>query len=79
MSWSRTGGRAGRPGAARAVGSLMRNCPPELECPCHRVVASDGKLAPEGSFGEAGAQERLLEAEGIPVKNHKIDLGKWQI
>lgn len=70
---------AGRPGAARAVGSLMRNCPSELECPCHRVVAGDGKLAPEGAFGEAGAQERLLEAEGIPVKNHKIDLGKWQI
>lgn len=70
---------AGRPGAARAVGTLMRNCPQEMGCPCHRVISGNGKLAPEGTFGEEGEQERRLAAEGISVKNHKVDLGKWQM
>ena len=69
----------GQPGAARAVGSLMRNCPRELECPCYRVISGSGKLAPAGTFGKPGTQERLLEAEGIPVKNHKVDLEKWRM
>ncbi|MEN9848589.1 MAG: hypothetical protein RL368_1329 [Pseudomonadota bacterium] len=33
-----------RPKAARAVGAVMRNNPVALIMPCHRVVASTGKL-----------------------------------
>lgn len=70
---------AGRPGAARAVGSLMRNCPPEWNCPCHRVISGSGRLAPEGTFGKPGTQKYLLEAEGIQVTADRVDLHKWQM
>src|SRR4051794_23397149 len=32
---------AGRPGAARAVGTAMARCPTPLFVPCHRVVAAN--------------------------------------
>lgn len=35
---------AGRPGAARAAGQAMRHNPLPVIIPCHRVVASDGRL-----------------------------------
>lgn len=56
---------AGRPGAARAVGSVMARNRFPLIVPCHRVVAAGGKLggfsAPQG----VSMKERLLEAEQI--------------
>lgn len=38
----------GRPGAARAVGQALRINPLPIVWPCHRVIASNGKL---GGFG----------------------------
>ena len=35
---------AGKPRAARAVGMCMKHNPDMKVVPCHRVVASDGKL-----------------------------------
>ncbi|QEG34107.1 methylated-DNA--[protein]-cysteine S-methyltransferase [Bythopirellula goksoeyrii] len=53
----------GHPGAARAVGSVMSNNRIPLVVPCHRVLASGGRLggysAPEG----LAMKQRLLEAE----------------
>lgn len=52
---------AGRPGAARAVGSTMSNNPLPIFVPCHRVVASNGP----GGFGPGLAVKRqLLRIEG---------------
>jgi methylated-DNA-[protein]-cysteine S-methyltransferase len=53
---------AGRPRAARAVGSAMRNNPIPFVIPCHRVVGVDGL----GSFGSLGLEykRRLLALEG---------------
>ena len=60
---------AGRPGAARAVGNIMRDCRAR-DVPCHRVVAAAGAL---GGFGGAPALKRaLLEAEGIRVRGSRI-------
>jgi methylated-DNA-[protein]-cysteine S-methyltransferase len=53
---------AGRPGAARAVGTIMKhNYDPTV--PCHRVIRSDGKI---GDYNRGGREEkeRLLRAEG---------------
>lgn len=36
--------KAGRPGAFRAVGTILKNNPYPLIIPCHRVVKSDNKL-----------------------------------
>lgn len=57
---------AGRPGAARAVGSALGSNPVPILVPCHRVVAAGGEL---GGFsaGEEGPRlkRRLLAAEGV--------------
>ncbi|HEY8551487.1 MAG TPA: MGMT family protein [Vicinamibacterales bacterium] len=60
---------AGRPGAARAVGNVMRNCP-DPAVPCHRVVAAGGLL---GGFGQDPARKkRLLAAEGVTFSGSRI-------
>ncbi len=52
----------GHPGAARAVGTVMRNnFDPTV--PCHRVVRADGKIGDYNRGGER-AKRRLLEQEG---------------
>lgn len=53
---------AGRPGAARAVGTIMsRNRHPEV--PCHRVVRADGNVG-EYAFGGPIRKQALLKREG---------------
>jgi O-6-methylguanine DNA methyltransferase len=60
---------AGRPGAARAVGNIMRDCRAR-DVPCHRVVAAEGRL---GGYGGAPALKRgLLQAEGVVVRGERI-------
>jgi O-6-methylguanine DNA methyltransferase len=60
---------AGRPGAARAVGNIMRDCKVR-DVPCHRVVAAQGALG--GYGGEPGLKRSLLQAEGITVRGKRI-------
>jgi len=55
--------RAGRPRAARAVGTIMNRNTIPIVLPCHRVVGSTGSLV-----GYAGGLERkvaLLRLEGV--------------
>jgi len=53
--------QVGRPGAARAVGQCMARNPVAVVIPCHRVVASGGRL---GGFGGGEDLKRyLLEME----------------
>ena len=40
---------------------------------------SKGELAGEFAFGGAGAQAKLLEAEGIEVLDGRVDLKKYQM
>ncbi len=54
---------AGKPGAARAVGSAMRRNPVPLLIPCHRVVRGDGVIG-NYSMGGPAVKERLLRQEG---------------
>ncbi len=55
---------AGKPGAARAVGSTMARNPIPLIIPCHRVVRSDGHLG-EYSLGGSHNKWELLTNEGV--------------
>jgi O-6-methylguanine DNA methyltransferase len=61
--------RAGRPGAARAVGSLMRQArQPGL--PYHRVIAAEGRI---GGFGRSPLLKRaLLSAEGHTFRGGRV-------
>ncbi|MDR3546969.1 MAG: MGMT family protein [Candidatus Pacebacteria bacterium] len=56
---------AGRPGAARAVGTIMKNNY-DPTVPCHRVIRSDGKI---GEYNRGGSEKKraLLKAEGAFV------------
>ena len=61
--------------AYRLVGKALSNNPYAPAVPCHRVVASSGKLL--GFKGSTKAQalkakQKLLEQEGIAVNNMKI-------
>lgn len=52
----------GYPGAARAIGTVMKNNY-DPTVPCHRVIRSDGKVGDYNRGGER-AKMRLLEKEG---------------
>ena len=63
---------------ARAVGNALHKNPDPEHIPCFRVVNSKGELAGDFAFGGAGAQAKLLEAEGVEVIDGKVDLKKYQ-
>jgi O-6-methylguanine DNA methyltransferase len=68
---------AGDEKMCRAVGNALHKNPEPDKIPCFRVVNSKGELSGEFAFGGVGAQQKLLEAEGIEVINGKVDLAKF--
>jgi methylated-DNA-[protein]-cysteine S-methyltransferase len=56
---------AGRPRAARAVGTAMNRNPIPIVLPCHRVVGANGSLV--GYGGGLDRKERLLQLEGASL------------
>ena len=60
---------AGAPGAARAVGNVMRQCG-DPSVPCHRVIASSGGLG--GFGGYLDRKRQLLRAEGLEVTRTSV-------
>ena len=78
-TYGRIAQMAGEPKMARAVGNALHKNPDPEHIPCFRVVNSKGELSGEFAFGGAGAQARLLEADGIEVVNGKVDLSKYGI
>ena len=77
LSYGRLAELAGKPGAARAVGNILHKNPWPEDVPCYKVVHSDGSLAPAFAFGGIKRQRELLEEEGIPVINYKVDMKKY--
>jgi len=66
VSYGELAALAGRPRAARAVGSAMRNNPIPFVIPCHRVVAAGHKIGGYGGGRNAVALKReLLAREGV--------------
>lgn len=57
--------RIGRPGAARAVGQALGANPLPILIPCHRVIASDGRIG--GYTGGPHRKRWLLHREGVRV------------
>ncbi len=66
MTYKQVAEKAGRPGAARAVGSMMKaNYRPDV--PCHRVIRTDGKIG-DYNRGGSNAKIKLLKKEGYYIK-----------
>lgn len=68
---------AGNKNMCRAVGNALHKNPNPDDIPCYRVVNSKGELSGEFAFGGIGAQQKLLEADGIEVVNGKVDLERF--
>ena len=62
MTYGQVAKAAGNPGAARAVGAVMKNNY-DPTVPCHRVVRADGKI---GDYNRGGMfrKVQLLHEEG---------------
>lgn len=58
---------AGRPGAARAVGTIMSRNTDTKRVPCHRVVRADGKVG-DYAFGGPARKLAILKKEGVTLK-----------
>lgn len=62
MTYAVVAKKAGRPGASRAVGSILaKNFDPQV--PCHRVIRSDGVIGNYNRGGEK-AKRKILQKEG---------------
>ena len=59
----------GKPDMARAVGQAVGANPIPIVVPCHRVVASDGRLT--GFGGGLPAKVALLKLEGVDVSGDR--------
>ena len=65
VTYGEVAAEAGRPGAARAVGNLLRDLP---DVPWWRVVAANGRVCPHAV---AEATRRLAE-EGVEVRDARV-------
>ncbi len=72
MSYKEVAMRANAFGAARAVGTVMRNNF-DLSVPCHRVVCSDGSI---GQYNRGGKEKKIeiLKSEGVKFIGSKVML-----
>ena len=68
VSYSQLAKRAGRAGAARAVGAVMAGNPVPLIVPCHRVIKSDGGIGGFSATGGIELKKRLLEHEKVIIQ-----------
>jgi len=69
---------AGSPGAARAVGMCMKTNPDAPRTPCHRVVASNGKLTGYSAGDGIKTKKQMLIDEGVQFINDRVDLSLFQ-
>jgi methylated-DNA-[protein]-cysteine S-methyltransferase len=68
VSYGELAALAGRPRAARAAGSAMRNNPLPFVIPCHRVIAAGNKIGGYGGGRNAIELKReLLAREGVSI------------
>ena len=55
----------GHPKAARAVANACGKNPNPIITPCHRVIASDGKIGGYSAEGGVNTKRALLAKEGV--------------
>jgi methylated-DNA-[protein]-cysteine S-methyltransferase len=61
--------KVGKPGAARAVGTVMANNPFPIVIPCHRVIRADGTLG--GFGGGLEMKKKMLKSEGVKINSRE--------
>lgn len=72
VSYGEVARRAGLPGRARLVGTVLRDAGPDAKLPWHRVTGAGGRIAfPRGSRNSR-EQIRLLTREGIRARGGRV-------
>ncbi len=66
-TYSELAAKIGKPGAARAVGTVMANNPFPIVIPCHRVIRADGTLG--GFGGGLEMKKKILTSEGVHINS----------
>lgn len=64
VTYGELAARAGRPGAARAIGRILGSNPVPLLVPCHRCVGADGSMSGFSVEGGLQLKRKLLFREG---------------
>ena len=72
VSYADLASAAGRPGASRAVGTVMATQPWPLLVPCHRVVRADGMIGDYSACEGAATKEWLLSHEGNRIRKGRL-------
>jgi methylated-DNA-protein-cysteine methyltransferase-like protein len=70
----------GHPRAARAVGAALSNLPAPLIriVPWQRVINAAGGISVRGDVLRPDQQRELLEMEGVPLRNGRVDLARYR-
>lgn len=61
-------------GSARMVGRALSNCnlTGNGDIPAHRVTNRIGELTGRGHFKPPSLMKKLLQSEGVKIKNHRV-------
>ncbi len=68
---------AGNPHWSQVVGYALHSNPDPDSIPCFCVVNRFGELSSAFAFGGINRQQELLEAEGIELKDGRVDLSLY--
>ena len=63
---------------SRVVGYALHVNPDPENIPCYRVVNRNGEVSSAFAFGGGNRQIELLEADGIPCPDGRVDLFRYQ-
>jgi methylated-DNA-[protein]-cysteine S-methyltransferase len=69
LSYGDIANKLGTPGSARAVGQALGRNPFPIVVPCHRVLASNGKMGGFSANGGVRTKLRLLRIEGFQAND----------
>jgi methylated-DNA-protein-cysteine methyltransferase-like protein len=68
---------AGFPRAARLAGFALKNTPPGMKLPWHRVLNAQGKVSFPPRSAAWREQRRRLAAEGVAFIGGRVDLARY--
>lgn len=72
MSYGEIARRAGLPGRARLVGTVLRDSGDAPRLPWHRVTGAGGRIAFPAGSRPAREQLRRLQREGVQARGHRV-------
>jgi methylated-DNA-[protein]-cysteine S-methyltransferase len=72
ISYAQLAARMGHAAAVRAVGTALGKNPVPLIIPCHRIIATSGKLGGFSAHGGIDAKKQLLRCEGVSIEKPRL-------